>query len=72
MSSEQPHPRASRDAPTVPPQAWQCNVYRRVGSQEPTPNHPGGWRHPSIQAALISAAATVISAIVSVLLIKVL
>lgn len=72
MVSEQPHPRESRDALTVPPQTWQCNAHSGIGSEGPTPSHPGGWRHPSIQAALISAAATVIGAIVSVVLVKVL
>jgi hypothetical protein len=68
MTGEPPHPRESRDAHTVPGRALPCNA--SLG-EEPT-HSCERWRHPSILAALISATATVIAAVISVVLIKVL
>lgn len=56
-------PNASRDAFTVPPYAWQCNAHDEAGAEEPTRRNREVWRHPLTLAALITASASLISAL---------
>ncbi|GEK00365.1 hypothetical protein TNCT1_26410 [Streptomyces sp. 1-11] len=52
---------------TVPPNALHCNALHREhrdhGTEEPTPRTREAWKHPVCLAAMISAVASLITAL---------
>lgn len=59
---------ASRDGSTVPRNTLQRNAYGVIGNEEAAPSSRDGWRHPASLAALITAAASLITALTPLLL----
>ncbi|GGQ99957.1 hypothetical protein [Streptomyces flaveolus] len=76
MDEPEVHPSASRDACNVTHKVLHCNARTAADHDRPAGRSREAWRHPSIVAALIGAAATVtaavITAVVSVMLVKML
>ncbi|GAA2900948.1 hypothetical protein GCM10011428_13160 [Streptomyces violaceus] len=67
MSEERPHSKATQVACTVPLDAWHCNAsHGEVGAEESTHRSRGGWRHPASLAVVITAAASLITALTGV------
>lgn len=67
MLQEPGHPSESRDDCTVLRIAWQCNALHGEEGAEGSPHrNRDGWRHPASLAVMVTAAASLITALTGV------